>query len=400
MKSASQLMPLIIEARDLVAERKYAAAVGRLGTVLESDPGNAEAAAVLGSIRTALESARGLEVERLLAAAKSRLETGAGEATETIAARIFRLEPDNQEALELLEHTYGTGEAPGADWQPQLPEQEDIELFEVHVQLMERVDRLLARASRLPGSSIESPSMLETSAPATSPAAVELEDRRQSQATPRAAGELAVAPEDPSSRATAEAPEPRPLRDPVAAASETPRPSDPLDDDGPEPAAFEAAGHGSSDPSPEEIESGPVTTGATPEEVESRPVTTGAAVGAPAVRPVWWAIGLAAVLATAVILVLMIRAARPSESEEGGRMPPEPGARTDGQVSVNAVPWAIVVIEGEKRGATPLRLSLAPGSYDVVLEHPDYGRASYPVQIESGGLENVTHRYPPGAREP
>jgi hypothetical protein len=46
----------------------------------------------------------------------------------------------------------------------------------------------------------------------------------------------------------------------------------------------------------------------------------------------------------------------------------------NGTISVNAVPWADVWIDGEKVGETPIgNLSLPVGTHDVLFRHPDLG---------------------------
>jgi hypothetical protein len=46
----------------------------------------------------------------------------------------------------------------------------------------------------------------------------------------------------------------------------------------------------------------------------------------------------------------------------------------DGTLSVNAIPWAAVWIDGASYGETPLgNLSIAPGEHEVVFRHPQFG---------------------------
>jgi hypothetical protein len=65
------------------------------------------------------------------------------------------------------------------------------------------------------------------------------------------------------------------------------------------------------------------------------------------------------------------------------------------QVRFVAWPWAEVSIEGQESFYTPRAepVSLPPGSYRVVFEHPSYGRAEYTLDLAAGEQRSLTHVY-------
>jgi hypothetical protein len=53
-----------------------------------------------------------------------------------------------------------------------------------------------------------------------------------------------------------------------------------------------------------------------------------------------------------------------------------------GSVSLNALPWAEVWIDGEKSGETPLgNLSLPIGPHEIIFRHPDFGELRQAVTV-------------------
>jgi hypothetical protein len=63
----------------------------------------------------------------------------------------------------------------------------------------------------------------------------------------------------------------------------------------------------------------------------------------------------------------------------------------DGRVSINAVPWADVVIDGNPAGQTPIaNLSLRIGQHDVVFRHPQLGEQHQTVIVKTDGLTRVS----------
>jgi hypothetical protein len=53
-----------------------------------------------------------------------------------------------------------------------------------------------------------------------------------------------------------------------------------------------------------------------------------------------------------------------------------------GSLSVNALPWAEVTIDGERVGETPIgNVALTIGSHDVVFRHPELGEQRHKVVV-------------------
>jgi hypothetical protein len=62
-----------------------------------------------------------------------------------------------------------------------------------------------------------------------------------------------------------------------------------------------------------------------------------------------------------------------------------------GTLSVNAVPWAAVSIDGRDVGETPLGgVELTPGTHDVVFTHPELGQRRQQVTVRSGAVTRVS----------
>ena len=63
----------------------------------------------------------------------------------------------------------------------------------------------------------------------------------------------------------------------------------------------------------------------------------------------------------------------------------------DGRVSVNAVPWAQVSIDGNPVGDTPLaNLALPVGEHQIVFRHPQLGEQTQKVIVKSNALTRVS----------
>jgi hypothetical protein len=63
----------------------------------------------------------------------------------------------------------------------------------------------------------------------------------------------------------------------------------------------------------------------------------------------------------------------------------------DGRVSINAVPWADVVIDGTPAGQTPIaNLSLRIGQHEVIFRHPQLGEQKQTVTVKAEGLTRVS----------
>jgi hypothetical protein len=62
-----------------------------------------------------------------------------------------------------------------------------------------------------------------------------------------------------------------------------------------------------------------------------------------------------------------------------------------GTLSVNAVPWATVSIDGRDVGETPLGgLELRPGTHEVTFTHPELGQRRQQVTVRSGAAARVS----------
>jgi hypothetical protein len=63
----------------------------------------------------------------------------------------------------------------------------------------------------------------------------------------------------------------------------------------------------------------------------------------------------------------------------------------EGRVSINAVPWAQVLINGDSVGDTPLaNLSLPAGEHQITFRHPQLGEQTQRVMVKSGALTRVS----------
>lgn len=68
-----------------------------------------------------------------------------------------------------------------------------------------------------------------------------------------------------------------------------------------------------------------------------------------------------------------------------------------GRVSINAVPWAEVLIDGSAQGQTPLaNVSLPIGSHEIVFRHPQLGERKQTVVVKVEGLQKVTQTFQSG----
>jgi hypothetical protein len=63
----------------------------------------------------------------------------------------------------------------------------------------------------------------------------------------------------------------------------------------------------------------------------------------------------------------------------------------DGTISVNATPWADVLVDGVSAGQTPVgNLSAKVGTHEVVFRHPKYGEKKQSVVVKPGQAARVT----------
>ena len=62
-----------------------------------------------------------------------------------------------------------------------------------------------------------------------------------------------------------------------------------------------------------------------------------------------------------------------------------------GTLSVNAIPWAAVSIDGRDVGETPLGgVELSPGTHDIAFTHPQLGQRRQQVTVRSGAAARVS----------
>lgn len=74
-----------------------------------------------------------------------------------------------------------------------------------------------------------------------------------------------------------------------------------------------------------------------------------------------------------------------------------PGATVDfGTLSVNAVPWAEVAVDGRWIGRTPLAsLSLSAGSHRLIFRHPDFGELETVAVVTANETAYATVHFTP-----
>ena len=79
---------------------------------------------------------------------------------------------------------------------------------------------------------------------------------------------------------------------------------------------------------------------------------------------------------------------------KGGQMTAVKIAVPNGRISINALPWAEVTINGTAHGETPLaNLSLPIGTHEVVFKHPQFGERKQTVVVKVDGLVRVTQDF-------
>jgi len=62
----------------------------------------------------------------------------------------------------------------------------------------------------------------------------------------------------------------------------------------------------------------------------------------------------------------------------------------NGSLSVNAAPWATVMVDGDDVGVTPLaNLSLPIGNHDIVWKHPELGERRRTVTVTASSPTRI-----------
>jgi len=78
----------------------------------------------------------------------------------------------------------------------------------------------------------------------------------------------------------------------------------------------------------------------------------------------------------------------------GGQMTTVKVPIPNGRVSINAVPWAQVSIDGADVGQTPLaNLALPIGSHEIVFSHPQFGERRQTIVVKVDGIARVTQNF-------
>jgi hypothetical protein len=63
----------------------------------------------------------------------------------------------------------------------------------------------------------------------------------------------------------------------------------------------------------------------------------------------------------------------------------------DGTISLNATPWAEVLVDGVSAGQTPVgNLSAKAGTHEVVFHHPKFGDRKQTVTVKPGQAARLT----------
>jgi serine/threonine-protein kinase len=66
-------------------------------------------------------------------------------------------------------------------------------------------------------------------------------------------------------------------------------------------------------------------------------------------------------------------------------------ALPNGHLSINAQPWADVVIDGTAAGQTPLaNLTLPIGSHEIVFRHPQFPEQRQTAIVKADGVTRVS----------
>jgi hypothetical protein len=76
---------------------------------------------------------------------------------------------------------------------------------------------------------------------------------------------------------------------------------------------------------------------------------------------------------------------------KAGQIVPMKIAPPDGRVSINAVPWATVSIDGNSFGETPLgNIALAVGEHQITFRHPQFGERTQKVIVKANAATRVS----------
>ena len=91
--------------------------------------------------------------------------------------------------------------------------------------------------------------------------------------------------------------------------------------------------------------------------------------------------------------------ATPTPKATDGKTTPTDATARTGLVSLNATPWAEVIIDGRLVGETPIaNLSLPAGQHVIVFRHPQLGERRQTIVVKPGALVRVAQAFRPGGR--
>jgi hypothetical protein len=89
-------------------------------------------------------------------------------------------------------------------------------------------------------------------------------------------------------------------------------------------------------------------------------------------------------------------AARPQPAVAAPAAPAPAAPKADGTLVVASSPWCNVTVDGQARGATPLKLSLKAGPHEVVLANPEFHiKRTLAVEVEPGQTVRKTLDFAP-----
>jgi hypothetical protein len=84
---------------------------------------------------------------------------------------------------------------------------------------------------------------------------------------------------------------------------------------------------------------------------------------------------------------------------KGGQLTPVTVGVPNGRISINAVPWANVWIDGNPAGETPLaNLALPIGQHEILFRHPQLGEQRQTVVVKTEGLTRASVTFQRGDR--
>lgn len=86
---------------------------------------------------------------------------------------------------------------------------------------------------------------------------------------------------------------------------------------------------------------------------------------------------------------------RSTVNVRGGQLTPLTVNLPNGRLSINAVPWADVLIDGKSVGQTPLaNLAVVIGQHQIIFRHPQHGEQQQTVTVKAEGLTRVSVTFP------